>query len=120
MPARPVPRLPGRLLTVGKTAPRKIDKARNIAVGGAIPSTASNHGTCLFCALCVDVCPTSVPNGFHPRQLLLPARRLTSDYVQLAKREENHRADLANEKENPGLGGSLRDQWGNMTRRRGS
>ena len=43
---------------IEKTGPRKIDKATNIAVGGAMTRYAIDYAKCMFCALCVDPCPT--------------------------------------------------------------
>lgn len=43
---------------IQKTAPRKIDKATNVAVGGAITRFAIDYAKCMFCALCVEPCPT--------------------------------------------------------------
>lgn len=43
---------------IEKSGPRKIDKATNIAVGGAMTRYAIDYAKCMFCALCVDPCPT--------------------------------------------------------------
>ncbi|MFQ5495696.1 MAG: NuoI/complex I 23 kDa subunit family protein [Phycisphaerae bacterium] len=43
---------------IEKTGPRKIDKATNVAVGGAMTRYAIDYAKCMFCALCVDPCPT--------------------------------------------------------------
>ncbi len=43
---------------IEKTGPRKIDKATNIATGGAMTRYAIDYAKCMFCALCVDPCPT--------------------------------------------------------------
>ncbi len=73
-------------IAVAKTGPRKMDKARNIAVGGAVTEYTINHGTCLFCALCVDVCPTGClqMGAIHDNSCY---RRddLITNYVLLAK-----------------------------------
>lgn len=43
---------------IEKSAPRKIDKATGVAVGGAMVRFAIDYGKCMFCALCVEPCPT--------------------------------------------------------------
>ena len=43
---------------IEKTGPRKIDKATDVAVGGAMTRYAIDYAKCMFCALCVDPCPT--------------------------------------------------------------
>ena len=43
---------------IQKTGPRKIDKATDVAVGGAMTRFAIDYSKCMFCALCVDPCPT--------------------------------------------------------------
>ena len=43
---------------IEKSGPRKIDKASNIAMGGAMTRFAIDYAKCMFCALCVDPCPT--------------------------------------------------------------
>jgi len=43
---------------IDKTAPRKIDKATNKAVGGQLVRFAIDYSKCLFCALCTEPCPT--------------------------------------------------------------
>jgi NADH-quinone oxidoreductase subunit I len=44
---------------IEKTAPRKLDKERGVAVGGAMERYAVDYAKCLFCGLCVETCPTS-------------------------------------------------------------
>ncbi len=43
---------------IEKSGPRKIDKATNVAVGGAMTRFAIDYSKCMFCALCCDPCPT--------------------------------------------------------------
>lgn len=43
---------------IEKSGPRKIDKATNIARGGAMQRFAIDYAKCMFCALCVEPCPT--------------------------------------------------------------
>ena len=73
-------------ISVGKTDPRKIDKIRNIAVGGAITEYHINHSTCLFCALCIEVCPTGcLQMGSIYDNSCYRKDDLITDYVKLAK-----------------------------------
>ena len=44
---------------IEKSAPRKVDKATGIAVGGAMTRYAIDYAKCMFCALCVNPCPTN-------------------------------------------------------------
>ena len=77
---------PADCITVGRTAPCKMDKERDIAVGGAITEYRIDHSTCLFCRLCVEVCPTRClkMGNLHDNSCY---RRddLIADYVELAK-----------------------------------
>ena len=77
---------PADCISVGKTKPRKLDRTRNIAVGGAITEYRINHGTCLFCGLCIDVCPTEClkMGSLHDNSCYC-REDLTTDYVKLAK-----------------------------------
>jgi len=43
---------------IEKSGPRKIDKATNIAMGGAMTRYAIDYAKCMFCGLCCDPCPT--------------------------------------------------------------
>ncbi|MBU0639610.1 MAG: NADH-quinone oxidoreductase subunit I [Planctomycetes bacterium] len=43
---------------IEKTGPRKIDKASNVANGGAITRYAIDYAKCMFCGLCTEPCPT--------------------------------------------------------------
>jgi NADH-quinone oxidoreductase subunit I len=43
---------------IEESAPRKIDKATGIAVGGAMQRYAIDYAKCMFCGLCIDPCPT--------------------------------------------------------------
>ena len=43
---------------IEKTAPRKVDKATGLAVGGAMTRYAIDYAKCMFCALCTGPCPT--------------------------------------------------------------
>ena len=73
-------------ITVQKTKPRKLDRTRNIAVGGAITEYRINHSTCLFCGLCIEVCPTQclIMGSIHDSSCY-SREDLITDYVKLAK-----------------------------------
>ena len=43
---------------IDKSAPRKIDKKTETAVGGELLRFAIDYSKCLFCALCTEPCPT--------------------------------------------------------------
>ena len=43
---------------IDKSAPRKIDKKTEKAVGGELLRFAIDYSKCLFCALCTEPCPT--------------------------------------------------------------
>ncbi len=43
---------------IEKSGPRKIDKATDVAVGGAMTRYAIDYAKCMFCGLCCDPCPT--------------------------------------------------------------
>jgi NADH-quinone oxidoreductase subunit I len=77
---------PAACIRVGKTGPRKMDKARDIAVGGAMIEYTINHSTCLFCGLCTEVCPTECLTMGPIHDHSCYAREdLVTDYVSLAK-----------------------------------
>lgn len=77
---------PADCITVGKTKPRKVDRARDIAVGGAITEYRINHSTCLFCGLCIEVCPTQcLKMGSIHDNSCYSRDDLITDYVKLAK-----------------------------------
>ena len=69
-----------------------MDKGLDIAVGGAVTEYTINHGACLFCGLCVDVCPTGClqMGPIHDHSCY---RRddLITDYVALAESGRNNK-----------------------------
>ena len=50
---------PVECIAVGRSKPRRLDKASGLAVGGALLRYEIDYGKCLLCGLCVEVCPTS-------------------------------------------------------------
>lgn len=77
---------PADCITVARSAPRKMDKERDIAVGGAVTQFSIDHSTCLFCALCQQVCPTGclTLSTLHDNSCYRRAD-LMADYIALAK-----------------------------------
>jgi formate hydrogenlyase subunit 6/NADH:ubiquinone oxidoreductase subunit I len=43
---------------IEKSAARKIDKETGVARGGAVERFAIDYAKCMFCALCIEPCPT--------------------------------------------------------------
>jgi len=77
---------PVNCISVQKSGPRKLDKTRDIAVGGAITEYTINHGTCLFCGLCVEGCPTEcLKMGTIHDHSCYDRKDVVTDYVALAK-----------------------------------
>jgi NADH-quinone oxidoreductase subunit I len=77
---------PAGCIRVAKSGPRKMDKGRDVAVGGALTLYQIDYATCLFCGQCADVCPTeclkmgSLHDGSCYRQ-----EDLIADFVALGK-----------------------------------
>ena len=77
---------PAACIRVGKTGPRKMDKARDLAVGGAMTQYKIDYRTCLFCGLCTEVCPTRcLKMGSIHDDSCYRKEELRVDFVQLAK-----------------------------------
>ena len=73
-------------IEVGKSGPRKIDKGRDLAVGGALTQYKIDYSTCMFCAQCVDVCPTKcLTMGSLHDSSCYRSEDLVVDFVALAK-----------------------------------
>ena len=73
-------------ITVNKTARRKMDRTRDVAIGGAMTAYKIDHGICLFCGLCVEVCPTQClkMGSLHDHSCYI-SDDLITDYIELAK-----------------------------------
>jgi NADH-quinone oxidoreductase subunit I len=73
-------------IRLAKSGPRKMDKARDLAVGGALTQFQIDYTTCLFCGQCADVCSTkSLKMGsLHDGSCYRP-EDLVVDFVALAK-----------------------------------
>ena len=77
---------PAGCIHVGKTGPRKLDKARDLAVGGAMTEYTIDYGSCLFCGLCTEVCPTGcLKMGSIHDHSCYRRQDLVADFVQLAQ-----------------------------------
>lgn len=103
---------PTGCIHVGKSGPRKMDKGRDLAVGGAITEYRIDHRTCLFCGMCTEVCPTgclrmgSIHDNSCYRQ-----EDLVADFVQLAKQGRRTIEPLWFSKANlPGWAAQTRDK----------
>ncbi|MFA5865949.1 MAG: NADH-quinone oxidoreductase subunit I [Phycisphaerae bacterium] len=107
---------PANCITVAKTGPRKMDKGRDIAVGGAMTEYRINHSTCLLCGLCTEVCPTEcLKMGSIHDNSCYRREDLVTDYVQLAK--EGRRTILPIWLTKVNLAGwavKARDYWRNL------
>ena len=77
---------PAGCIRVGKSGPRKMDKGRDLAVGGAMTEYRIDYNTCLFCGLCTEVCPTGcLRMGPIHDSSCYRREDLVADFVVLAK-----------------------------------
>ncbi|MBN1347552.1 MAG: NADH-quinone oxidoreductase subunit I [Phycisphaerae bacterium] len=77
---------PVECIAVERTKPRKVDKALNVAVGGALTRYEIDYGKCLMCAMCVDACPTSCLHMGDNHDLSCYRREdCVGDFVALAR-----------------------------------
>lgn len=104
---------PAACIRVGKSGPRKIDKTRDIAVGGAITQYVIDYNTCLFCGLCTEVCPTQcLQMGSIHDDSCYRREELVADFVQLAKRGRRTIEPIWLTKPNlPAWAARVRDTW---------
>jgi NADH-quinone oxidoreductase subunit I len=73
-------------IKVGKSGPRKMDKGRNLAVGGALTQFRIDYATCMFCGQCVDACSTKcLTMGSLHDSSCYRSEDLMVDFVALAK-----------------------------------
>jgi formate hydrogenlyase subunit 6/NADH:ubiquinone oxidoreductase subunit I len=73
-------------ITVKKSGPRKYDKDRRVAVGGAMTAYTIDYNMCLFCGLCTEGCPTEcIRMGNIHDASCYDRGDLVVDYIQLAK-----------------------------------
>lgn len=93
---------PVNCITVEKTGPRKVDKQRNIAVGGAIAKYEINYTMCLFCGLCIAPCPTKcITMGQIHDASCYNQHDLVVSFVQLAKQGRRALEPIWMKKPNP-------------------
>lgn len=107
---------PAACISVGKSGPRKIDKTRDIAVGGAITQYTIDYSTCLFCGLCTEVCPTQcLRMGSIHDSSCYRREDLVADFVRLAKQGRRTIEPIWLTKPNlPAWAARVRDTWRNL------
>ena len=72
---------------IEKTAPRKVDKATGLAVGGAMTRYAIDYAKCMFCALCTAPCPTDcIHMGNVHDMSAFDRESMIVEFTELAKR----------------------------------
>jgi NADH-quinone oxidoreductase subunit I len=111
---------PAACISVGKSGPRKIDKTRDIAVGGAMTEYKIDYNTCLFCGLCTEVCPTQClkMGSIHDNSCYC-REELVTDFVGLAKQGRRTIEPIWLIKSNlPAWAARVRDTWRNLDRDR--
>jgi NADH-quinone oxidoreductase subunit I len=104
---------PSGCIEVSKSGPRKMDKARDVAVGGALTRFKIDYATCLFCGQCVDACASKclTMGSLHDGSCYRP-EDLVVDFVALAKQGRRTIEPIWLAKENPPAWVALaRDYW---------
>jgi len=103
-------------ISLEKTGPRKLDKTRDIAVGGAITAYTINHSTCLLCGLCTEVCPTQcLTMGSIHDNSVYQREDLITDYVKLAQEGRRTIEPIWLRKSKlPAWAQRVRDYWRNL------
>jgi NADH-quinone oxidoreductase subunit I len=77
---------PAGSIQMSKSGPRKMDKSRDLAVGGALTKYQIDYATCLFCGQCTDACPTKcLKMGSLHDSSCYRSEDLVVDFVSLAK-----------------------------------
>ncbi len=111
---------PAGCIKVGKSGPRKIDKARDLVVGGAITQYQIDYSTCLFCGLCTEVCPTEcLKMGSIHDDSCYRREELAVDFVQLAKQGRRTIEPIWLTKAKlPAWAARVRDYWRDLDRDR--
>ena len=73
-------------ISIEKSGPRRYDKTRKVATGGAVTKYKIDYSMCLFCGLCTEGCPTDCiamgnihDSSCHGRD------QMVGDFIQLAK-----------------------------------
>lgn len=89
-------------ISMAKTAPRKLDKVRNLATGGLITKYQIDYRTCMFCAQCEEVCPTDCLHMGPVHDASCYDRAdLLADFVELAKQGRRSIEPIWMAKKNP-------------------
>jgi NADH-quinone oxidoreductase subunit I len=107
---------PAACIRVGKSGPRKMDKGRDLAVGGALTEYKIDYNTCLFCGLCTEVCPTScLQMGSIHDGSCYRREDLLVDFVRLAKVGRRTLEPIWLTKPNlPDWAARVREYWRNL------
>jgi NADH-quinone oxidoreductase subunit I len=100
-------------ITVVKTAPRKMDKAAGVAVGGAMVRYAINYQTCMFCALCTYPCPTDcIHMGSIHDMSAYDRKGMVVEFTELARKGLQTPIPLWMQKENlPAWARKAKEEW---------
>jgi NADH-quinone oxidoreductase subunit I len=104
---------PAGCIHVSKNGNRRMDRVREIAVGGAISEYRIDYRTCLFCGLCTEVCPNEClqmgsihDHSCHRRE------DLVADFIELAKQGRRTIEPIWLTKTTlPGWAARARDYW---------
>jgi NADH-quinone oxidoreductase subunit I len=107
---------PAGSIQMAKSGPRKMDKARDLAVGGALTKYQIDYATCLFCGQCTDVCPTeSLKMGSLHDGSCYRSEDLLVDFVALAKQGRRTIEPIWLAKDDgPAWVARARDYWRNL------
>lgn len=96
---------------IEKTAPRKVDKEKGVAVGGAMERYAIDYAKCLFCGLCCETCPTSCLHMGNIHDMSAYTREdMIVEFTEIAREGWQTPQPLWMEKEHVGDWASKRQQ----------
>ncbi len=103
-------------IEMNKSGPRKMDKERDLAVGGALTQFKIDYATCLFCGQCTDVCSTeSLKMGSLHDNSCYRQEDLVVDFVALAKQGRRTVEPIWLAKDHsPDWVSQVRDYWRNL------
>lgn len=107
---------PTGCISIEKSGPRKMDKDRDLAVGGAITEYKIDYNTCLFCGLCTEVCPTGcLQMGSIHDSSCYRREDMVADFVALAKKGRRTIEPIWLLKASlPAWAARVRDYWRNL------
>lgn len=100
-------------ISIVKTAPRKMDKASGVAVGGAMVRYAIDYSKCMFCALCTYPCPTDcIHMGSIHDMSGYERRGTTVEFTELARQGLRTPMPLWMQKKRlPAWAKAAKDEW---------